>query len=179
MGGRWGKAHKVSRRFIAVLSMVAALAAPATARAAQSDELPPSIPVEKASFQPLSTAGERIDGLKIVITQVRYPGVPDRASCRVIVRSINQGTQTVAAHALVRTYDAGKSEMNAWLVPTGALPPGAATERLYSCKTAQFVVLDRGTLGGWPGRCMVGGEERAPCPLTLAVEANLHLSSRD
>ncbi len=163
------------------MSIVAALTIPAIALAAkaQSDSPQPSIPVEKAAFQPLKTASERIDGLKIVITQVNYPGVPERAACRFIVRSVNEGTKTVAAHALVRTYDAAKAELNTWLVPTGALAPGDATERLYSCKTAQSVVLDRGSLGGWPGRCVINGEERVPCPLTLAVEANLHLSSKD
>jgi len=151
------------------------------AQAAQgaNKEPPPSLPVERVKFDPLPAITERIGGLKIVITQVNYPGVPERAACRFVVRAINEGTETISAHALLRTYDTYKSELNTWLVPTGALAPGATAERLYSCKTAQYLVFDRGSMGGWPGRCVVNGEERAPCPLTLAVEANMRLSAKD
>ena len=64
------------------------------------------------------------------------------------------------------------------MVPTGALAPGQSSERLYSCKSARYVVLDQQTLEGWPGRCTVNGEDRSPCPLTLALEANLNIVAK-
>lgn len=141
--------------------------------------LPPSIAVQRADLLPPPIIADRVGGLKITVTQVMYPGVPDRAACRFVVRAVNSGRVTVSTYALMRTLDSEKAELNTWMVPTGALAPGQASEKLYSCKTAQYLVLDKQSLEGWPGRCMVNGEERSPCPLTLALEANLNIIAKD
>lgn len=166
--------------------MVAALAvitgtsaADAASAPKEGKTLPPSIAVQRTDLLPPPIIADRIGGLKITVTQVMYPGVPDRAACRFVVRAVNSGSATVSTYALMRTLDGEKAELNNWMVPTGPLAPGQASEKLYSCKTAQYLVLDKGTLGGWPGRCMVNGEERSPCPLTLALEANLNIIAKD
>lgn len=140
--------------------------------------LPPSIAVQRASFKPLPTVTEHIGGLKIIVSLVNHPGVPDRVSCRFVVRTVNEGRERVAAYALLHTFNGAKSEMNSWMVPTGDLAPGQSAERLYSCKSAQYLVLDQTSIGGWPGRCVVNGEERSPCPLTVALEANLNFMDK-
>lgn len=138
----------------------------------------PSIAVQRVDLAPPPIIADRIGGLKIVITQVNYPGVPDRAACRFVVRVNNSSTVTVSAYALLHTLDGEKNELNTWMVPTGALAPGQSSDRLYSCKLAQYLVLDQQAMGGWPGRCTVNGEERAPCPLTLVLEANLNIITK-
>lgn len=153
--------------------------ADAASAAKDGKTLPPSIGVQRADLLPPPIIADRIGGLKITVSQVMYPGVPERAACRFVVRAVNSGDATVSTYALMRTLDAEKAELNSWMVPTGPLAPGQASEKLYSCKSAQYLVLDQRTLGGWPGRCMVNGEERSPCPLTLALEANLHIIAKD
>lgn len=165
--------------FVTAVAMVAGASA-ATASSAPKDDkaLPASISLQRADLLPPPIIADRIGGLKIIVTQVMYPGVPDRAACRFVVRAVNNGSATVSAYALMRTLDGAKAEVNTWMVPTGALAPGQASERLYSCKSAHYLVLDQQTLGGWPGRCTVNGEERSPCPLTLALEANLNIVAK-
>ncbi|MCR6631421.1 MAG: hypothetical protein NVV74_15995 [Magnetospirillum sp.] len=170
---------RISTTVLAVLAVVAgASAADAAQGSKEAKVLPPSIAIQRASLQPPPIIADRIEGLKITITQVMYPGVPDRAACRFVVRAYNDGPATVSAYALLHTLDGDKGELNSWMVPTGALAPGQASERLYSCKTAQFLVLDQQSMGGWPGRCTVNGEERTPCPLTLGLEANLNIIAK-
>lgn len=174
----------MSKTCTAALTAFALLAGTSTAQAASSSggkdkPAPPAIGIQHASLQPLPGITDRIGGLRIIITQVNFPGVPDRSACRFVVRAINEGRETVAAHTLLHTYDGTKDALNTWMVPTGTLAPGQSAERLYSCKTAQFLVLDRQSMTGWPGRCTINGEERSPCPLTLAVEANLNLIAKD
>lgn len=171
---------KKTSAVVATLAMISGgSAALASSAPKEGKTLPPSIAVQRANLLPPPVIADRIQGLKITVTQVMYPGVPDRAACRFVVRAVNDGTATVSAHALMHTLDGEKAELNTWMVPTGALAPGQASEKLYSCKTAQYLVLDRQTLGGWPGRCTVNGEERSPCPLTLALEANLNIIAKD
>ncbi|HLO77576.1 MAG TPA: hypothetical protein VK196_14055 [Magnetospirillum sp.] len=158
-----------------VAGSTAALASSAPKEAKEGKPAPTSIAVQQANLLPPPIIAERIEGLKITATQVMYPGVPDRAACRFVVRSVNRGTATISTYALLQILDGEKAELNTWMVPTGPLAPGQASERLYSCKTAQYLVLDQQSLSGWPGRCMVNGEERSPCPLTLTLEANLNL----
>lgn len=164
--------------FVTALAVATLAVGPTTATASsggKEKEAPPAITVQRADLQPPPVITDRVGGLKITVTQVMYPGVPDRSACRFVVRSVNTGAATISTYALMRTLDGEKSELNTWMVPTGALAPGQASERLYSCKMAQYLVLDQQSLGGWPGRCMVNGEERSPCPLTLALEANLNI----
>lgn len=163
----------------ATVALVAgASAAFASSAPKEGKVLPPSLPLQRADLLPPPIVADRIGGLKISVTQVMYPGVPDRAACRFVVRAINNGPATVSTYALMRTLDGEKTELNSWMVPTGPLAPGQASEKLYSCKNAHYLVLDQETLGGWPGRCMVNGEERSPCPLTLALEANLNIVTK-
>lgn len=162
----------------AALTAVAAVGAQASSAPKEGKELPPSIATQRADLQPPPIVADRIGGLKIVVNQVMYPGVPDRAACRFVIRAVNSGSATVSTYALLRTLDGEKAELNTWMVPTGSLAPGQASERLYSCRNARYLVLDQQTLEGWPGRCMVNGEERSPCPLTLALEANLNIVAK-
>jgi len=162
----------------AALIAMAASGALASSAPKEGKELPPSIAIQRAELQPPPIVADRIGGLKIIVNQVMYPGVPDRAACRFVIRAVNSGSATVSTYTLLRTLDGEKSELNTWMVPTGSLAPGQASERLYSCKNARYLVLDQQTLEGWPGRCMVNGEERSPCPLTLALEANLNIVSK-
>ncbi len=162
----------------AALMVVGASGAVASSAPKDGKVLPPSIAVQRADLVPPPIVVDRVGGLKISVSQVMYPGVPDRAACRFVVRSINSGTATVSTYALLRTLDGNKAELNTWMVPTGALAPGQSSERLYSCKSARYVVLDQQTLEGWPGRCTVNGEDRSPCPLTLALEANLNIVAK-
>lgn len=155
---------------VAGSSVAVASSAPKEGNAAS-----PGVAIQRVELQPPPIVADRIGGLKMIVTQVNYPGVPDRAACRFVVRSINSGQVSMSAYALLRTLNSEKAELNIWMVPTGPLAPGQSSERLYSCKTAQYLVLDQQTLGGWPGRCLVNGEERSPCPLTLTLEANLSL----
>lgn len=175
----FGLVKTTSAIVVAVTMIAGASASVASAAPKEGKSLPPSIAVQRAELLPPAIVADHIDGLKITVTQVMYPGVPDRAACRFVVRAVNGGSATVSAHALMHTLDGEKAELNTWLVPTGALAPGQASEKLYSCKTAQYLVLDKATLGGWPGRCLINGEERSPCPLTLALEANLNIIAKD
>lgn len=172
--------NKITSAMVMALAMVGGTSvALASSAPKEPKSLPPSIAVQRADLQPPSIIADRIPGLKITVTQVMYPGVPDRAACRFVVRAVNSGSATVSAYTLMRTLDGEKAELNTWMVPTGPLAPGEASEKLYSCKTAQYLVLDKQTLGGWPGRCLVNGEERSPCPLTLALEANLNIIAKE
>lgn len=164
---------------LAVMAIAAWVSPAAQAASSAGKPLPPSIAVQRASLEPLPVVTDRIDGLKIIVTQVNYPGVPDRVACRFMVRAVNQGQERIAAYALLHTFDGDKAMMNTWMVPTGDLAPGQSSERLYSCKTAQYLQIDRQTLNGWPGRCEVNGEEQTPCRLTMGLEANLNLISKD
>lgn len=139
----------------------------------------PSIALQQANLDPLPVVTDRIGGLKISVTLVNYPGVPDRAACRFTVRATNQGREKMAAYALLHTFNADKEAVNTWMVPTGELQPGESSEKLYSCKTAQYLQVDRQSLSGWPGRCEINGEERMPCPLTVGLEANLNLIAKE
>lgn len=161
----------------AALLGAACLSSTADAVSAANDQPPAgsAAGLQRAVYQPPPAIRDRIPGLKIVLTQISYPGVPERSACRFLVRATNDGSQRIGVHALLRTYDTYQAALNTWLVPTGELAPGQSVERIYSCKLAQSLVLDQGTAGGWPGRCTIDGEERSPCPATLTVETNLQL----
>jgi hypothetical protein len=172
----------VARKATAIVTAVATVAGATAAMAAsapkEGKELPPSMAIQRTSLKPPSIITETVGALKISITQVMYPGVPDRAACRFVVRATNDGRATVSANALLRTLNAEKGNLNSWNVPTGSLAPGETAERLYSCKTAHYVVLDQDSLSNWPGRCTVNGEERSPCPLGVSLEANLNIIAK-
>lgn len=170
---------KTSAMVAALAMLTGASAALAASAPKESKQLPPSLPIQRADLTPLPVVADRVGGLKIVVNQVMTPGVPERAACRVVVRAYNGGASTVSAYALLHTQDAEKTAINTWMVPTGILAPGETSEKLYSCRYAQYLVVDRQTLGGWPGRCVINGEERSPCPLTIGLEANLKIVAKD
>lgn len=155
-------------------AMLAAACLPSTAGAVSgANDRPLTGSAQSVTYQPLPASTERIAGLKITLTQVNFPGVPERSACRFLVRASNESSQRIGIHALIRTFDSYQASLNTWLIPTGDLAPGQTTERIYSCKMAQGLALDQATASGWPGRCTIDGEERSPCPATLLLETNL------
>ena len=93
----------------AALMVVGASDAVASSAPKDGKVLPPSIAVQRADLVPPPIVVDRVGGLKISVSQVMYPGVPDRAACRFVVRSINSGTATVSTYALLRTLDGNKA----------------------------------------------------------------------
>ncbi|CAA7623900.1 conserved exported hypothetical protein [Magnetospirillum sp. LM-5] len=136
---------------------------------------PPSIAIQKRVLKPAPTVLDPIGGFRVAITQVSYPGVPERSACRLLARAFNTGTEKVGLFLMVHTFDSHKVPLNSWLIPTAEVAPGQSIERIYSCKLAQYLKLDVANAGAWPAICKVGGEERSPCPVTLNFEANLEL----
>lgn len=167
------------RRLPALLSLFLLMAAdPALASGGGGDDKP-AVPVTVAKgvrdlkLSPSPTLSEAIKGVRLNITQFSYPGVPERASCRTVIRVENASEHTIAFYSLIRTFDTQQVPLGTWMTPSGELPPGKSGERLYSCKLARYMVLDRGSAGGWPNTCVVDGEERSPCPLELTFDANM------
>lgn len=165
----------------AAVGLLAAASLSSTAGAISPANDPP-VEVSGAravTFQPPAGVRDRVAGLHITITQVNYPGVPERSACRFLVRATNEGDRKIGAYALMRTFDSFKASLNSWLIPTGELAPGQTVERLYSCKMAQSLVLDQDSATGWPGRCTVDGTELSPCPVTLQLKANIDILPTD
>lgn len=165
-------------KIVVVMALLASAFGPTTVWAAQSGKdkpAPPTIPYQEVSLDPLPSVSGKIGGLKIYVTQVYYAGLPDRAACRFVVRAINRTNGHLAAYTLLKTFDGDKAALNTWMVPTGDLAPGETSEKQYSCKTAQYLEVDRQSASGWPGRCELNGKEVTPCPLSVGVEANLHV----
>ncbi|MGE4280378.1 MAG: hypothetical protein AB7G62_12365 [Magnetospirillum sp.] len=135
--------------------------------------------VHNMVLKPAESISEPVTGVRLNITQFSYPGVPERAACRTVIRVENDSTHKVAFYSLVRTFDAAKSALGTWMTPSGELGPGQSGERLYSCKLARYMVLDRGAAGGWPNSCQVDGEERSPCPIQLILDVNIDFLPTD
>lgn len=129
--------------------------------------------IRDLQLPPASTISEPIKGVRLNITQFSYPGVPERAACRTVIRVENASEHTIAFYTLIRTFDPQQVPLGTWMTPSGELPPGKSGERLYSCKLSRYMVLDRGSAGGWPNTCQIDGEERSPCPLELTFDANM------
>lgn len=119
------------------------------------------------------SAPEGQERIRITVALVSYPGVPERAACRMKFRAENQSGRRVALSTLLHTFDGSQSDLNSWMVPTGEMAPGATVERLYSCKAASFIRLDQRSDYGWPRSCTVDGERLTPCPMRLDVRFNL------
>ena len=165
------------RLCLAVAVIVLPVAASASSKGGGGAERPaaPAVATQKRVLQPPSGVAERIDGFRLSISQVSFPGVPERSACRLLVRAFNGGTRSVGLLLPVYTFNGAKEPLNSWLIPTAEVSPGQATERIYSCKMAHYLKLDLSAANGWPSVCMVGGEERSPCPVILNFEANLDL----
>ena len=116
---------------------------------------------------------ETIGRVTLNVTQFSYPGVPERAACRLVIRTDNESEHTVALYTLLRTFSAEKTPLGTWMVPSGKLAPGESSERLYSCKAARYVLIDRTSQLAWPGVCAVEADQRAPCPLEMSLELNI------
>ncbi|MGE5547642.1 MAG: hypothetical protein ACM33T_12135 [Solirubrobacterales bacterium] len=128
-----------------------------------------SKPLVAASLPTGSETGQ----VRINVSIISYPGVPERSSCRLKFRAVNESGNRVAVSTLLKTFDTYKSDLNSWLVPTGDMAPGQAVERIYSCKSASFITLDKKSDYGWPVTCRVDGEAVSPCPVSLKVDFNL------
>ena len=115
------------------------------------------------------------DTLHLTIMQVFFPGLPERAGCRMQVIARNDGTSRVSMRALVNTFDEAKGAVDTWLVPTGDLKPGEEVLRVYSCRTAHDVAVSEASPYGWPQTCTVNGADTSPCPLTLKVSTSISL----
>ena len=124
-------------------------------------------------LNPTGTVSEPVTGVRLNITQFSYPGVPERAACRTVIRVENDSVSTIAFYSLIRTFDSQEEPLGTWMTPSGILAPGQAGERLYSCKIARYMVLDRGSAGGWPNTCHVDGIDRTPCPIQLTFDVNI------
>jgi len=138
-----------------------------------------SVGVRGMVLKPAEAITEPVTGVRLNITQFSYPGVPERAACRMVIRAENDSAHKVAFYTLVRTFDTTKSALGTWMTPSGELAPGQSGERLYSCKLARYMVLDRGSAGGWPNICHVDGEERSPCPIQLTLDVNIDFLPAD
>lgn len=123
-----------------------------------------------AAAAPPEPGSERI---RIAVSVVNYPGMPEQAACRMRFRAINESTSRVELSALVHTFDETHAGSGSWQVPTGTLEPGQAVERMYTCKHASFIRLDADNHYGWPGKCTIDGAAKAPCPVAVNVSANL------
>jgi len=138
-----------------------------------------SVGIRGMVLKPAETISEPVIGVRLNITQFSYPGVPERAACRMVIRAENDSAHKVAFYTLVRTFDTAKEALGTWMTPSGELAPGQSGEKLYSCKLARYMVLDRGSAGGWPNICHVDGEERNPCPIQLTLDVNIDMLPAD
>lgn len=132
-----------------------------------------SVGVRDMVLNPAEAISEPVAGVRLNITQFSYPGVPERAACRMVIRTENDSAHKVAFYSLVRTFDSAKEALGTWMTPSGELAPGQSGEKLYSCKLGRYMVLDRGAAGGWPNSCQIDGEDRNPCPIQLILDANI------
>ncbi len=177
-GASW---EKTGLRQIIAIGLMAGLLAldGGTALAAKqqggnsSKPRPIMAPIQQINYSLPSGAEGNIGDLRLQIMQVAQPDLPERSACRLQVRFVNNTSQTVSVRALLRTFDPSKENLNVWLIPSGDLPPGQGSDRIYSCKIARYMDLDVGAASGWPLRCAVGGEERFPCPATMTLETNV------
>lgn len=117
--------------------------------------------------------------VRITVSLISYPGVPERSACRMLFRAVNETDAPVEMAALLHTYDTYQADQNSWLVPTGTMQPGQQVERLYSCKGASFLSLDQRSDRGWPRSCAVAGEVLTPCPVALKLDSNLQILVKD
>jgi hypothetical protein len=167
------------RNAVARIAILVAVLLPAAGWAAGgggSDKpAAPSVAIQKRVLPPPPTVLDPIGGFRVAITQVSYPGVPERSACRLLARAFNTGTEPMGLFLMIHTFDSHKVLLNSWLIPTADVAPGQSIERIYSCKPAQYMKLDLGNAAAWPAICKVAGEERSPCPVTLNFEANIEL----
>lgn len=159
-------------RKIVAVAVGLALAFPALAKASPGDSRP-----ARDGASTAAPAGQ--DRVRITVSLISFPGVPERSACRMLFRAVNETAVPVEMAALLHTYDTYRADQNSWLVPTGTMQPGQQIERLYSCKGASFLSLDQRSDHGWPRSCAVAGEVRTPCPVALKLDSNLQILVKD
>lgn len=123
------------------------------------------------AHQPATAAHN--DRIHINVSVVNYPSATEQSTCRLKFQAVNDSARRVELSALVRIFDAARAGSGAWQVPTGMMEPGQAVERTYTCKEATFIRLDARNHYGWPGKCIVDGAFKAPCPMDVNVKFNL------
>ncbi|MCA1910123.1 MAG: hypothetical protein LDL39_17375 [Magnetospirillum sp.] len=173
------------RLLVPCLICLMALSGPALAAgggggdAKTSATIDSSVGIRGMVLKPAEVINQPVTGVRLNITQFSYPGVPERAACRTVIRVENDSPHKVGFYTLVRTFDTAKAALGTWMTPSGELAPGQSGERLYSCKLARYMVLDRGSAEGWPNSCLVDGEERSPCPIQLILDVNIDFLPAD
>ncbi len=113
------------------------------------------------------------DAIRVTVVMASFPGLSERASCRMQVTSANQGAARLSTRVLLKTVNDKGDTINSWLVPTGDLKPGEESLRTYSCKAPESLVLVRGNPFAWPQTCSVDGIDTLPCPVALRMQTNL------
>ncbi|MBI5163103.1 MAG: hypothetical protein HY985_04285 [Magnetospirillum sp.] len=154
---------------LAAWAVAASAASPTGDKAAPA---PPSMGVLREILlrAPSDTA---MGTVAVTVMQINYPGVPERAACRMQIVIANEGKSQINLRTLLVTLDDSKTLIDNWLVPSGTIAPGKSVERLYSCKIASTLTVDRDSAYGWPRQCDVNGVEMSPCPLALRVSSSL------
>ena len=132
-----------------------------------------SVGIQDLELKPAQDISDPVRGVTLNVTQFSYPGVPERAACRTVIKVANDSPHRVEIYSLIRTFDREKQPLSTWMTPSGKLAPGEAQERLYSCKLARYMVLDRGAAAAWPNVCVIDGEDRNPCPIQLQLDSNI------
>ena len=159
-----------------ILCCLLALGGSALAAGGGDDKPPPveaSTGVRDMVVHPAEMISDPVTVVRLNITQFSYPGVPERAACRTVIRIENESPHKISLYTLIRTFDSAKAPLGTWMTPSGELRPGQSGERLYSCKLARYVVLDRGSAVGWPNTCQIDGEDRNPCPVQFRFDVNI------
>lgn len=156
---------------LSALLLAPMLSAPAAATPQAADGAAKPRMARQASIA--APAGQ--ERVRISVSVISYPGVPERSACRMLFRAVNETGRPVEMAALLHTFDSFRADQNSWLVPTGTMRPGQQIERLYSCKGASYLSLDQGSGNGWPRTCVVDGERMNPCPVALKLDSNLEI----
>jgi hypothetical protein len=142
-------------------------------------EVIPDVGVQRRVLQPSKMVDLPIQGFEVTVTQVSYPGVPERSACRLLARASNRTQQKMGFFVMVKTFNSQRQPLNNWLIPTADIEPGQSVERIYSCKMARYMYLDLSNAQAWPALCMVDGEERSPCPAVLNFVSNMEMLAED
>lgn len=154
----------------AIILTLVALSLSAGAALAEDDavEIPPPpagtprtvtlIPQDAAAGQVMVTA-----------SQVNYPGLSERSSCRMRFQIENQSASPITFRGIFDTRIEGKDSLNAWVVHVGRLDAGKSTERVFSCRGANILGLRE--QHEWPAACTTADD----CRLALRLVSNLGL----
>jgi hypothetical protein len=165
----------ILRLGLAALAACAVVSAgPVLAKEGKSKEAEPEEEAVGAHEQVFpAPEGGRKGEIRISAVRIRYPGLPEKMSCRVEFFIANTTDKPVAFSGLFRAYKDAKRqrEVDAWFVSASEIKPGTMQSRVYSCQTPQYVQIDRTSVYGWPQKCGVDGA--SPCDVAVRVDSNM------